>query len=309
MKKYINPSQMLIAGGFFSIAVLLLGVNLMKNTLNNRTYLGDPDGSQILKPNNQLLSRTKRVEPFNGLTLKVQYIDSLIFIPSNTTKVEMTGDKVLTENVRFHQNLKTKHLTISSSSLFQVKPSENDSLKSENIWLKNGGLVVKIYYRNLYLININQHVKTIIHRGVFKSEKLSIYASANTAQFKVDAKHLQLHLEKPAFNSIETPGLNTNHQLTRRLNYPLRVLGKADLVEVIHNSVSVLDLTQLQCRHVHADYANADYSVLEVAPTQLFSYIIPREDTRHHSEMICKSKAQVTKARYITALSLVERFH
>lgn len=309
MKKYVNPSQILIAGSFFSIAALLLVVNLMKNTLNSRTYLGDPDGNQILKPSNQLLSKTKTVEPFNGLTIKVQYIDSLIFIPSNVAKVEITGDKVLTDNVRFHQNPKTRHLTLSSSSYFRIKPSENDSLKSENIWLKNGGLVVKIYYQSLDLISINQHVKTIIHRGVFKSEKLSIYASANTAQFRVDTKHLQLHLEKPTFYSIETPDLKPSHQLTRRLNYPLQVVGKADLVEVIHNSVSVLDLTQLNCRHVHADYANADYSVLEVAPTQLFSYIIPREDAKHHSKMICKSTAQVTKAQYIPELSLVERFH
>jgi hypothetical protein len=245
--------------------------------------------------------------------MNVQYVDSLFFIPSATPGVDISGDKVLVDALRIYRGNSPKNLIMSSKIHFSIKASEQDSIKNEPYSLKKGGLVIKIYYQELDYISSNQHIETIVHQGVFKADILYIYASANTAQFNVEAKHLLLHLEKPTLFQDAKPISNTRHQYTDQyiqyVNQPLRVVGKADLVEAIHNGASILDLTQLHCRHVHADYANAKYSILEVAPTQLFSYIIRRDNVDHHSEMICKSKALVTKAHYLPELELVERFH
>ncbi|AEE53813.1 hypothetical protein [Haliscomenobacter hydrossis] len=313
MKKPINISQILALGSFFSIVVLLLGINLMKNTMNGRVYTTDPEDDLWLKLEYKRISKSGELKPFTGLTMTVQYIDSLIFIPATTPRVEITGDKVLVDNIRIYRGNSSKHLILSNKFHYRVKTSEQDSIKSEPYALKKGGLTIKVYYRELYSITSNEHVKTIVHKGVFKADQVYIYASANTARFNVEAKHLRLHLEKPVLYQTANPIANTKHQFDDQhiqyVNQPLRVVGKADLVEAINNSASILDLTQLHCRHVHADYSYAKYSILEAAPTQLFSYIIPREDEKHHSEMMCKSKALVTKAHYIPELELVERFH
>lgn len=316
MKKYITPSQMLIAGGFFSIAVLLLGVNLMENTLNTRSYSSDSDDRQILKPSNQLARRTEAVAPFNRLINNAQYIDSLIFIPNTTPRIEITGKKTLVDNIKTYRAKPDNALYLDSKIHFYVNDDERYNFKNEENWLSKvnkGDLVIKIYYQDLQDIFCNNPIETIVQQGIFKADRLSIHAQANTANFNVEAKYLHLNLEKPYLSSKAKPIAGTRHkyssQLVQYVNQPLRVIGKADLVETINNGSSVLDLSRLKCRHVHADYANANYSVLEVAPSQLFSYIMPRNNEQHHSEMICKSKAQVTKAWYIPELKLVERFH
>lgn len=313
MKKPINIPQILALGSFFSIAVLLLGINLMKNTLGGRVYTTDPEGNSLLELEYKTINKSKQLEAFTSLTMNIQYIDSLIFIPSNDPRVDISGDKVLVDAIRIYRGNSPENLILSSKFHFRVKESEVDSIKSEPYLLKKGGLVIKIYYQKLYHISINQQVKTISQKGVFKADELYISAMANTAQFNVEAKHLQLQLEKPTLFQSAKPLANNRHEYDDKriqyVNQPLRVVGKADLVEAINNAGSILDLTQLKCRHVHADYANAKYSVLEVAPTQLFSYIIRRDNVDHHSEMICKSKALVTKAHYLPELELVERFH
>lgn len=316
MKKYINPSQMLIAGSFFSIAILLLSVNLMKNTLNTRNYSSDSNKRQILKPSNQLARRTEAVAPFNRLINNAQYIDSLIFIPSTTPKIEITGKKTLVDNIRIYHAKPDNALFLDSKTHFYISNDERYNFKNEENWLSKvnkGDLVIKIYYQDLQDIFCNNPIETIVQQGIFKADQLSIHAQTNTANFNVEAKYLHLNLEKPYLFSKAKPIANTRHkyssQLVQYVNQPLRVMGTADLVNTINNGSSILDLTRLKCRHVHADYANANFSVLEVAPHRLFSYIIPRNNEQHHSEMSCKSKAQVTKARYITELSLVERFH
>ena len=304
---------MLAFGSFFSIAVLFLGINLMKNTLGGRVYTTDPEGNSLLKLENRTINRSEALQGFTSLTMNIQYIDSLIFIPSNDPRVDISGDKVLVDAIRIYRGNSPKNLILSSKFHFRVKESEVDTIKSEPYLLKKGGLVIKIYYQKLDHISIHQQTKTIVHKGVFKAEQLYISAMANTAKFNVEAKHLQLHLEKPSLSQTAKPIANTRHQYADQhvqyINQPLRVVGKADLVEAINNGGSILDLTQLHCRHVHADYSVANYSILEVAPSQLFSYIIRPEDENHHSEMICKSKAVVTKANYIPELKLVERFH
>lgn len=313
MKRNINIRQTLTLGIFSIFTMLLLGVNLMKNTSNYRVYSSRPEEDLWLKLGYTTVNKSEDLQPFTSLTMTVKYIDSLIFIPAATPKVEITGDKVLIDNIRIYRGNSSKHLILSNKFNHQVKATEEDSIKNEAYSLKKGGLTIKVYYQELHNFTSNEHVKTIVHKGVFKSNQLSINASANTAQFNVQAKHLLLHLEKPTLFQGAKPLANSRHEYAdnriQYVNQPLRVVGKADLVETINNGGSILDLTQLQCRHVHADYANAKYSVLEVAPTQLFSYIIRRDNVDHHSEMICKSKALVTKAHYLPELELVERYH
>lgn len=311
MKKPINIGQALALGSFFSVVILLLSINLMKNTLRGRIYSTVPYEVKILKLTYKSVSRAENLKPFSSLTIALRYIDSLIFIPSETPRVEITGDKVLIDGLRIYRGNSNANLIIGSKFYYRVDLSEEDSLQSNGYSLYKGGLIMKIYYQELNNISINERVKTIVHKGVFKVDQLSIHASANTAQFNVEAKHLKLHLEKPTIYQTAKPLTNTRHQYADQkiqyVNRPLRVVGKADLVEIIHSAGSIVDLTQLHCRHVHADYARASYSILEVAPTQLFSYIIPPEDAKHHSQMICTSKARVTKARHIPGLT--ERFH
>lgn len=312
MKKPINKSQILALGSFFSIAVLLLGVNLMKNTLTGRVYSTSTE-NLLLQLDYKAVSRSEVLKPFTSLTMTAQFIDSLIFIPSSNPRVEVTGDKVLVENLRIFRGNRSKHLLIDNKVLYHVEASQEDSIKNGQYLLKTGGLVIKIYYQELNSISINEQVKTIVQEGVFKADQIYISAMANTAQFNIDAKYAKLQLEKPSLYKMGRPSTNIRHEYEndsiQYVNQPLSVVGKVDLVETINNVGSILDLTQLHCRHVHADYANAQYSILEVAPTQLFSYIIRREDNLHHSEMICKSKARVIKAHFIPELSLVERFH
>lgn len=313
MKKPINIGQILAFGSFFSIVAVLLGINLMKNTLGGRAYSTVPVGNSLLELENKTISRSQKLQPFTSLSMDLQYIDSLIFIPSTNPRIDISGDKTLVDAFSFYRGNSIKHLYLVSKFQFHVNESDHDSIQSEPYFLKKGGLVIKIYYQKLYQISIDQAVKTIVHKGVFEADKLYISAPAIAARFNVKAKHLQLNLEKastfPTVKWIAEKKHQYNDQYIQYINQPLRVVGKADLVETINNGHSILDLTQLHCRHVHADYANAKYSLLEVAPTQLFSYIIRRDNVDHHSEMICKSKAVVTKAYYLPELELVERFH
>ena len=313
MKKPINISQILALGSFFSIVVVLLGINLMKNKLGGRGFTTDPEHNALLKLDYKTIHRSVRLQPFLSLNINAQYIDSLIFIPSTNPQVDISGNKTLVNALRIHHAYGPQNLILSSKYNFYLKESELNTFKNKPHSLEKGGLVIKIFYQTLYNININQMVETIVHKGVFKSGKLSIYAKATSAQFNVEVKELRLNLEKsftfPTAKPIENERHKYNDELIQYTNQPLRVAGTADLVETINNGHSILDLTQLKCRHVHADYANAKYSVLEVAPTQLFSYIIRRDNVDHHSEMICKSKALVTKAYYLPELELVERFH
>jgi len=81
------------------------------------------------------------------------------------------------------------------------------------------------------------------------------------------------------------------------------VKGKVDLVEIGDNyfGISMLDLSQLKCRHVHADFLfGGKYKKVIAAPTQLFSYRTNPKLPNPSTEMICKSKAKVTRAYVVS---------
>ena len=298
MKRPIQNSQFLFYGSIFAVFAFMLAVNFVF-TGNNTNYIPHPAKNiQHLKLAHKTLVKHKTVSSFNNIRIAAQFLDTIIFEPASHPHVEIKGDQSLVNNLIFYPNSARKELVIERKLTFWV-----DSLREPANYdyvftgvLDKGGLSMKIYYTELENIYIYGEAKLIVQKGTLRGSRVQIEACAEKAQFNVNAKNLELNLSKPQF-WVDSLGRTIPPPISVRKGFQT-ITGKADLVQVNPQyGSSWVDLSKLQCRHVHCVLpVGGGSKKIIAAPSQLLSYFGNQPLPLPEVEVICKSKAKVSYA-------------
>lgn len=297
MKRPIQNSQFLFYSSIFAVFAFMIAVNLVftENKLN--TSSRPATDIRHLKLANKTLVKRQVVPAFKGIKIEAQFLDTIIFEPSNRPHLEIKGDQTLVNNLGIYHTT-TNELIIQRKFAFWV-----DSLRDPSYYdyvftgvLEKGGLSMKIYYTELENISIYGEAKLIVQKGTLRGSRVQIDACAEKALFNVNAKNLELNLSKPQF-WVDSLGRTINPPITVRKGFHT-ITGKADLVQFNPQySSSWVDLSKLQCRHVHCVLrAGGGSKKIIAAPSQLLSYFGNQPLPLPEVEVICKSKAKVSYA-------------
>lgn len=298
MKRPLQNSQFLFYGSIFAVFAFMLAVNLVFT--ENKLNISSRPAANIrhLKLANKTLVKHKVVPAFKGIKIEAQFLDTIIFEPSNRPHLEIKGDQNLVNNLGIYHQTTTNELIIQRKSAFWV-----DSLREPSYYdyvftgvLEKGGVSMKIYYTELENISIYGEAKLIVQKGTLRGSRVQIDACAEKAQFNVNAKNLELNLSKPQF-WVDSLGRTIPPPITARKGFQT-ITGKADLVQINPQySSSWVDVSKLQCRHVHCVLrAGGGSKKIIAAPSLLLSYFGSQPLPLPEVEVICKSKAKVSYA-------------
>lgn len=302
MKKPIKFSQILAGGLYCSLLLLLLSINFLPSKDRKPNIDFSSMGKANLVLSDSIVSSKKYIDYFEFINISTQFVDSIELIPSEKSFIEIKGDQTLVNNLKISSE--GSALYVMRKHYYPIAGIEDDGFYQTNHpgSLDQGGLFIRVGYKDLRYLYVFSEVKKIKQQGTIKGDKVTINVIAELAQFNVEAKHLYLDITKPEIhvNLGSLDGKKYNSSLLKLKHSPLHVVkGKADLVEMstYRYGTTMTDLSQLQCRHVHADFRfGGQYKSVIAAPTQLFSYITSRKEPSSDIKMICKSKAKVTRA-------------
>jgi Putative auto-transporter adhesin, head GIN domain len=297
MKRPIQNSQFLFYGSIFAVFAFMIAVNLVFT--ENKSNISSRPAVDILplKLANKTLVKRQVVPAFKGIKIGAQFLDTIIFEPSNRPHLEIKGDLNLVNNLGIYHTTNNE-LIIQRKSAFWV-----DSLRDPSYYdyvftgvLDKGGLSMKIYYTELENISIYGEAKLIVQKGTLRGSRIQIEACAEKAQFNVNAKNLELSLSKPQF-WVDSLGRTIPPPTSVRNGFQT-ITGKADLVQINPQySSSWVDVSKLKCRHVHCVLrAGGGSKKIIAAPSQLLSYFGSQPLPLPEVEVICKSKAKVSYA-------------
>ncbi|WP_421799669.1 hypothetical protein [Haliscomenobacter sp.] len=298
MKRPLQNSQLLFYCSISSIVVFMLAVNLVFTENKPNISSRPAEDVQQLKLTHKTLIKRKTVPAFDGIRIEAQFLDTIIFEPSTHPHLEIKGDQSLVNNLGIYHQTATNELIIQRNLAFWVDSLRDRAFYDFNFTgvLDKGGLSIKIYYTELKNIQIHGEANLIEQKGTLRGSSVFIHACAEKANFNVEAKNLELFLFKPQFwvdslgKTIKTPpNAQTGFQT---------ITGKADLVQLYPPyGSSWVDLSKLQCRHVHCVLRGGGGSKkIIAAPSQLLSYFGNRPLPIPEVEVICKSKAKVSYA-------------
>jgi hypothetical protein len=302
MKKPIQAGMILTGSCFCAILIYMIGINFFPKE-QSKEYDTDNSSRLPLVLANQIKEISKEFSNPQKLWIHTQFVDSIILEPSEKPYIKVSGDKTLVDNLKIVYEPDSYYLLVLSKKLYKIK---NDDRGIDYYYLPGslakGGLVFRIGFKSLSSIRNGSSIKKIIQKGVLKTEKLTIELKAEEAYFNIQAHYLNLDLQKPNLNEVSDSISETQYktrlkQLTQSKLHQIK--GKIDIVEVapLNFGNTLLDLSELTSRHVHADlYNGGPFNKLIAAPTQLLSCITPKKLPDLNLEIICKSKAKVTKA-------------
>jgi hypothetical protein len=308
MKKPIKFSQILTGGVFCGLFLLVLGINFLPVVKKQpiKTY---SSGKGKLVLSDSIVEMKKTLPNLESISISTQFVDSIELVPAKQGYVEISGDQTLVNNLNIQYDEINQVYSIFRKYFYPVEGIEDKEFYENNFpgMLSKGGLFIKIGYpegfRQLYS---SANARKIKQQGILKASDLSISVITELAEFNVEANHLGLNITKPEVPfSIDT--LNSGNYRTylqKIAQSPMHVVkGKVDLVEVgtYYYGITMLDLSQLKCRQVHADFRyGGKYKKVIAAPTQLFSYTTNPKLPNPSIEMICKSKAKVARAYVVS---------
>lgn len=308
MKKPIKPSQILSGGVFCGLFLLLLGINFLPKVEKQPISISSW-GKGKLVLSDSIVAIKKTLPNLESISILTQFVDSIELVPAKQGFVEISGDQTLVNNLIIQFDKKNQLYYVLRKYHYPVEGVEDEGFYGHDFpgMIEKGGLFIKIGYpEGFNQLSSSAEVRKIKQQGLLKSGELSINVIAEKAQFNVEANHLQLNINKPVVPfTLGTINAQKYRAILKQIaQRPMHIVkGKVDLVEIGDNyfGISMLDLSQLKCRHVHSDFRyGGKYKKVIAAPTQLFSYITNPKLPNLSIEMICKSKAKVTRAYVVS---------
>jgi hypothetical protein len=308
MKKPIKSSQILSGGVFCGLFLLVLGINFLPKVEKQPISISSW-GKGKLVLSDSIVELKKTLPNLESISILTQFVDSIELVPAKEGFVEISGDQTLINNLIIQYDEKNQIYYVLRKYFYPVVGIEDKEFYENNFpgMLSKGGLFIKIGYpEGFNQLFSSAEVRKINQQGLLKSGELSINVIAEKSEFNVEANHLHLNITKPEVPfTLDTMDANKHRTMLQKIaQSPMHVVkGKVDLVEVgaYYYGITMLDLSQLKCRQVHADFRyGGKYKKIIAAPTQLFSYITNPKLPNSGIEMICKSKAKVTRAYVVS---------
>jgi len=313
MKKPIQAGMILTGSCFSAILIYMIGVNFFSKKTAKDYKIDCAVVPLVLS--NQIKETKKEISDPQDLWIHTQFVDSIILEPSEKPFIAVSGDKTLVDNLELIYEEDSHYLIALTKNFLNFKNNkEGISYYDLPGSLAKGGLVFRIGFKSLSRIRNDSPIKKIIQKGVLKTKKLTVYLKTEEAYFNIQAHYLNLDMQKPNLNEVsdsisETQFKTRLKQLSQSKLHQIK--GKIDFVEVapLNFGNTLLDLSKLTARHVHADFYNGgQFNKLIAAPTQLLSCITPKKLPDPNIEITCKSKAKVTKAYRFSYKDVLHRY-
>ena len=308
MKKPIKSSQILCGGVFCGLFLLVLGINFLPKVEKQPISISSW-GKGKLDLSDSMVTIKKTLPNLESISILTQFVDSIELVPAKQGFVEISGDQTLVDNLIIQFDKKNQLYYVLRKYHYPVEGIEDEGFYEHEFpgRIEKGGLFIKIGYpKGFNQLFSSAEARKIKQQGILKSGELSINVIAEKAEFNVEANHMHLNITKPEvpFNLDTMDAIKHRSFLQKIAQSPMHVVkGKVDLIEVGANyyGITLVDLSQLKCRHVHSDFRyGGKYKKVVAAPTQLFSYITNPKLPNSGIEMICKSKAKVTRAYVVS---------
>ncbi len=300
MKKPIKTSHVLALLSFVTFPLVLTFFNFTTvHKITTSSPLKSDRPHQLLS--GKIIARTTYVDPSDALKIDLKFVDTVLLLPSKRDYVTIQGDSILLGNIevdrsRAHEDIYLRH------KLWHENMNTEEELPMVN-GLQNTKVKVIIGYSTLNSVNIYQHIKAFIQKGVLKGENIDIHAVCDIAALNVEADYLDITLLKPdrlpKGDSISTSRMKTYLRELKKSQMH-QIKGKADLVR-LRNYTSDhihLNLAELKCRQVSVVLNSSSSNKIIASPSQLLSSTLSASKGFFlpENEFICLSKAKVVHA-------------